>query len=110
MIARSLKRRSGQGMTEYIILVGLIAILLVAVIGKFREAIRITIVGTANEAEDIAGRMENGGGGDVDDGGDSSSGRVRIDDAAVTDNGDGTYSYRGNNYRRVAPGEYEPAN
>lgn len=54
MIARSLKRRHGQGMTEYIILVGLIAILLVAVVTKFKESIQVTIEGSAEKTEDIA--------------------------------------------------------
>lgn len=68
MIARSLKRRHGQGMTEYIILVGLIAILLIAVVTKFKTAIQITIEGTARETEDIANDMPGPGSGPLDGG------------------------------------------
>ena len=46
MIRRRLGRRQGQGMTEYIVIVGLIAILLVAVVIRFKEQIRITIEGS----------------------------------------------------------------
>ncbi len=35
----SLKRRKGQGMTEYIIIVGLIAILMVAAVLNFKNAL-----------------------------------------------------------------------
>lgn len=34
------RRRAGQGMTEYIIIVGLIAILLVAAVTKFKNALQ----------------------------------------------------------------------
>jgi Flp pilus assembly pilin Flp len=37
---KNLRRRSGQGMTEYIIIVGLIAILLVAAVTKFKNALQ----------------------------------------------------------------------
>jgi Flp pilus assembly pilin Flp len=33
------RRRTGQGMTEYIIIVGLIAILLVGAVTKFKDAL-----------------------------------------------------------------------
>ena len=36
---KSLKRRKGQGMTEYIIIVGLIAILMVAAVLNFKNAL-----------------------------------------------------------------------
>lgn len=36
---KSLRRRRGQGMTEYIIIVGLIAILLVPAVKAFKNAI-----------------------------------------------------------------------
>jgi Flp pilus assembly pilin Flp len=40
--ARRSRRRRGQGMTEYIIIVGLIAILLVTAVTAFREALNNT--------------------------------------------------------------------
>jgi Flp pilus assembly pilin Flp len=39
LVNKSLRRRRGQGMTEYIIIVGLIAILLVAAVTKFKDAL-----------------------------------------------------------------------
>jgi Flp pilus assembly pilin Flp len=36
---RGVRRQRGQGMTEYIVLVGLIAILLMAAVTKFRDAV-----------------------------------------------------------------------
>ncbi len=42
----SLKRRRGAGMTEYVIIVGMIGILLVGVVERYKEQIRVTIVGT----------------------------------------------------------------
>lgn len=36
---RSIKRRKGQGLTEYVIIVGLIAILLVGAVTKFKDAL-----------------------------------------------------------------------
>jgi len=36
---RRLRRRRGQGMTEYIIIVGLIAILLITAVTKFKNAL-----------------------------------------------------------------------
>ena len=38
-LRKKLRRRSGQGMTEYIIIVGLIAILLVAAVTQFKNAL-----------------------------------------------------------------------
>ena len=47
MIARSLKRRrQGQGMTEYIMLVGLIGLLLITVVTNFKTSIQVTIEGS----------------------------------------------------------------
>lgn len=78
MIARSLeRRRQGQGMTEYIILVGLIAILLVAVVTNFKDSIQVTIEGTTNKTEDIADSMP-GGGGPLTDPGGSPGGVTRV--------------------------------
>lgn len=47
-------RRRGQGMTEYIILVGLIGILLVAAVGRFKDQIQITIEGSAGAIEETS--------------------------------------------------------
>jgi hypothetical protein len=43
-----LRHRRGQGMTEYIIAVGLIAILLTVVVERFKNQIYVTIVGNEN--------------------------------------------------------------
>jgi len=57
----SLKRRRGAGMTEYILLVGLIAILLTTVVERYKEQIRVTIVGTTNDFDKH--NIGNGSGG-----------------------------------------------
>jgi len=44
---KNLRRRNGQGMTEYIIIVGLIAILLVAAVTKFKNALQNAYVAGA---------------------------------------------------------------
>lgn len=36
---RSIKRRKGQGLTEYVVIVGLIAILLIGAVTKFKDAL-----------------------------------------------------------------------
>ena len=54
-------RRRGQGMTEYIIVVGLVAILLVGVVVRFKEQIRVTIVGTKGKMDStVTGPMGGG--------------------------------------------------
>jgi Flp pilus assembly pilin Flp len=45
---QNLRRRRGQGMTEYIIIVGLIAILLVGAITKFKGALENTYNASTN--------------------------------------------------------------
>ena len=45
---KNLRRRRGQGMTEYIIIVGLIAILLVGAITKFKVALENTYNASTN--------------------------------------------------------------
>ena len=44
-------RKRGQGMTEYIIIVGLIAIVLIAAVGQFKGALEKTYQGAAAEIE-----------------------------------------------------------
>ena len=44
-------RRQGQGMTEYIIIVGLIAILLVFAVGKFKTAVQKAFNATSTEID-----------------------------------------------------------
>lgn len=59
------KRRRGQGMTEYVVLVGLIAIVLIAAIKSYSGAVEDVIVGTDGEsgltsgANDTSGAMAN---------------------------------------------------
>lgn len=48
---KKLRRRSGQGMTEYIIIVGLIAILLVAAVTQFKNALNNAFSKGANAIE-----------------------------------------------------------
>ena len=51
------RRRQGQGMTEYIVIVGLIAILLIAAITRYKEQVRVTIEGSAKATDDISEDM-----------------------------------------------------
>jgi Flp pilus assembly pilin Flp len=48
MKIRNLRRRRGQGMTEYIIIVGLIAILLVAAVETFKNKLEETFNKSTN--------------------------------------------------------------
>lgn len=50
IVTRKNTRRLGQGMTEYIVLVGLIGILLIAAVGRFKEQIRVTIEGSDGQS------------------------------------------------------------
>ena len=45
-------RRRGAGMTEYVIIVGMIGILLIGVVERYKEQIRVTIVGTTTTFDD----------------------------------------------------------
>jgi hypothetical protein len=59
------RRRRGQGMTEYIIVVGLIGILLVAAIFRFKETLRVTIEGSAGDLQKDANAISSGSGGPI---------------------------------------------
>lgn len=60
---RKIERRRGQGMTEYIIIVGLLAILLVGAVGKFKDALENSYNKAAGVVErDVAGRIDEGPG------------------------------------------------
>lgn len=99
MIRRRLGRRQGQGMTEYIVIVGLIAILLVAVVIRFKEQLRITIEGSdgnggmTGEVDDITNGIntptdDGNTSGPRGNGGTTSSGyRLSGDRTQVDDNG-----------------------
>ena len=54
-----IKRQRGQGMTEYIIIVGLVGILLAGTVWTFKEQIRVTIVGGKAKAEKWSSDMDN---------------------------------------------------
>lgn len=57
------RRRRGQGMTEYIIIVGLIAILLVTAVTAFRNALNNTFdKATKKIDQDITSQIQVGGG------------------------------------------------
>lgn len=54
------KKQRGQGFTEYIILVGVIAILLIGTITAFKEELQNTFNTAEQEiADDVRGKMEN---------------------------------------------------
>ena len=56
---RNLRRRRGQGMTEYIVLVGLIAILLIAAVTKFKSALENSYNKASDRINnDVAGKIE----------------------------------------------------
>lgn len=56
---RSIKRRKGQGLTEYVIIVGLIAILLIGAVTKFKDALQ-NAYGKASTAidENVAAKID----------------------------------------------------
>ncbi|MEZ6188926.1 MAG: Flp family type IVb pilin [Planctomycetota bacterium] len=55
------RRRRGQGMTEYIIIVGLIAIVLIAAVRKFQGALNNTYNKATTELEGIQDEIDAGG-------------------------------------------------
>jgi Flp pilus assembly pilin Flp len=58
----SRRRRQGQGMTEYIIIVGLIAILLVGAVTKFKDALGNAFgAATTKIDNDITAKINGGG-------------------------------------------------
>lgn len=102
---RPLTGRQGQGMTEYIIIVGLIALLLIAVVGQFKTAIQVTIEGSGESLE------RNNIGGDppsLDGGGDATPPRR----GTPTESADhpGYYRFDGdaNWYQPNGTGDYVP--
>ena len=59
---RNVRRRRGQGMTEYIIIVGLIAILLIGAITKFKGALGNTYDAATKKIDsDITQKINTGG-------------------------------------------------
>ena len=54
------RRRRRQGMTEYIILVGLIAILMVAAVTKFKDALANAFDMSTGQIEAITSQIEDG--------------------------------------------------
>jgi Flp pilus assembly pilin Flp len=65
---KSLRRRRGQGMTEYIIIVGLIAIVMVPAVGKFKTALAGSFDAGSTKMNGIADQISGGGGGGGDNG------------------------------------------
>lgn len=58
---KNIRRRQGQGMTEYIVIVGLIAILLIGAVRKFSHQIDVTIQGSTGVVEEKVVRgMDDG--------------------------------------------------
>lgn len=53
------RRRRGQGMTEYIIIVGLIAILLVGAVSKFKDALNNAFTGSTTVLENKVSKPIN---------------------------------------------------
>ncbi|MEZ6184687.1 MAG: Flp family type IVb pilin [Planctomycetota bacterium] len=60
-LVRRRRRRRGQGMTEYIIIVGLIAIVLIAAVRQFQGALTATYSKTTTELEGIQDEITAGG-------------------------------------------------
>ena len=56
------RRARRQGMTEYIIIVGLIAILLVAAVRRFSTVLDVTIQGSTGQVNGISNRIRAGSG------------------------------------------------
>ena len=58
---RMQRRRTGQGMTEYIVLVGLIAILLIAAVTQFKNALGNAFNNAASKVDsDITNKIQSG--------------------------------------------------
>lgn len=57
-MTRFLRRR--QGMTEYIIIVGLISILLVSAVLRYKNSVDTAIQGSTNKANNIASDIDAG--------------------------------------------------
>jgi Flp pilus assembly pilin Flp len=55
------RRRRGQGMTEYIVIVGLIALVLVGAIGKFKDALGTAFGNATSKINGVAVEINNGG-------------------------------------------------
>ncbi|MEZ6184686.1 MAG: Flp family type IVb pilin [Planctomycetota bacterium] len=53
-----LRRRRAQGMTEYIVIVGLIAIVLIGAVKKFQGALNKTYEKTTNELTSIQNEID----------------------------------------------------
>ena len=55
------KNQNGQGMTEYIIIVGLVAILLVGAVTQFKDALKSTYNKSTQKIQnDIAAKIDGG--------------------------------------------------
>lgn len=65
IVEKGLRRvRRAQGMTEYIIIVGLVAILLIAAVTNYKEIVRVTIEGGSTSIEqEVVDPMPGGSGG-----------------------------------------------
>ncbi len=56
---RTSKRRKGQGLTEYVIIVGLIAVLLIGAVTKFKDALQNAYGKASSAIEDnVAAKIE----------------------------------------------------
>lgn len=101
------RRRRGQGMTEYIMLVGLIGILLITAVTRFKDQIQWTIEGSAGAVNDmnLGGTNANpnlGGTTSGPSGTYSPTGTVRNGEEIYT-NGGREYVKRGNDYVPAPP-------
>ncbi len=58
----SLRRRQGQGMTEYIIIVGLVAVLMIPAIAKLKSALANSYDASSHALEnDVTAQLQSGG-------------------------------------------------
>ncbi|MCA8921607.1 MAG: Flp family type IVb pilin [Planctomycetes bacterium] len=60
-LIRKLRRRRGQGMTEYIIIVGLIAIVLIAAVRQFQGALTNTYSKATTQLQSIESEIDASG-------------------------------------------------
>lgn len=88
MAMKNLKRRHGQGMTEYIIIVGLIAMLLIWAITRYKNQVQITIEGSGDAIGREMSPLDHLGGGD----GDGSSPMVTYTPTGERHNGSTVYT------------------
>lgn len=59
ILRRARRRQRAQGMTEYIIIVGLVAIALIVAVDRYRQSLDVAIQGTTDGVNGVRDEMEN---------------------------------------------------